>query len=152
MRQNFNVKMFERWLKEGYGEVIADAPTNSMTPVIGTLPDGKKEYIFVVKGEEWLYEPLKGKTIEDTVPMGAKAYMEGINLIWGFDIEPDINLECEIPHSKIYDFLCTIKQQDKLTVVIVNHITTNIVWMTNNFPFEKVKEQFKPLFDYFDVK
>jgi hypothetical protein len=152
LRQNFNVQLFEQWLKRNYGEDIATAPINSMTPVVGEFPDGKQEYVFIVKAEEWLYEPLKGKTIDDTVPMAAKAYMEGDKLIWGFNVDPDINLECEIPANKIKKFLTLLKQQDKLTVIIVNHITMNIVWMTNNYPFWRGRDQFKLLFDYFGVR
>lgn len=151
MRSNFNVKLFEQWIKKNYGETIAEAPINSMTPVVGKLPDGKQEYIFIAKAEEWIYEPLKDKTIEDKVPMGVKAYMEDDNLIWGFNIDPDISLESVIPHDIAKEFLIGIKMQDKLTVVIVNHITMNIVWMTNDYPFWQVKDQFKVFFEYFNL-
>lgn len=152
MRQNFNIKMFEQWVKQNYGNEIINSPVNSMTPFVGELPEGKKEYIFIVKAESWLYEPLKGKTLDDTVPMGSKAYMEGDKLIWGFDIDPDINLESEIPADKIKKFLNLMIQQDKITVVIVDHLTMNIVWMTNNYPFKEVKDQFKPLFEQYGLR
>jgi len=152
LRENFNVKLFERYIKEHFGETLAISPVNSMTPFAVRMPDGKEEYIFVVKAESWLYEPLKGKSINDVVPMSAKAYLENGNLIFGFDIEPDISLESEIPKEKINGFLQRLYKQDKLTVVIIDHITTNVVWLTNNFPFKQVRDQFQPLFDYFGVR
>jgi hypothetical protein len=152
LRENLNVKLFERYIKEHFGETLAISPVNSMTPFVVRMPDGTEEYIFVVKAESWLYEPLKGKSINDVVPMSAKAYLENGNLIFGFDVQPDISLESEIPKEKIKGFLQRLYKQEVLTVVIVDHITTNIVWLTNNFPFWRVKSQFRPLFDYFGVK
>lgn len=56
MRQNFNIQLYERWLHQNCGDIIIIAPVNSMTPVVGELPEGKQEYVFIVKAEEWLYD------------------------------------------------------------------------------------------------
>lgn len=151
MRENFNVKMFEQWLKTSYSHEILTAPDNSMTPLGVDLPDGRHEFIFLVKAESWLYEPLQGKDINDTVPMGVKSYKEGENLIFGFDVDPDINLESVIPKDKIEKFLTSLRQQDIITVVVIDHITMNIVWLTNNYPFWSVRDKFSPLFDFYGI-
>lgn len=150
LRDNLNVKMLERFIKENYSKILLNSPVNSMTPFVVEI-NGEEEFLFIVKAESWLYEPLKDKTIKDNVPMGVKAYMEEDKLIWGFNIDPDISLETEIYFDKIFEFLKRMYKQKKLTVVILDHITNNIVWLTNNYPFWKVKEQFNPLFKYFEI-
>ncbi|MDQ0090533.1 hypothetical protein J2T12_003956 [Paenibacillus anaericanus] len=152
MRENINIKLYEQWLKRNYGQAIANAPVNSMTPLVGELPDSKQELIFVTKAESWLYEPLKGKGIDDTVLMDVKAYPEGDNLIWNFDIEPNISFESKITTNKIEEFLNIIIDQDYLTVVIVDQLTMNIVWMTNNYPLLQTLLMLRSMFKHFGVR
>ncbi|MEK4509469.1 hypothetical protein [Paenibacillus sp. FSL K6-2524] len=152
MRDNFNIKKFERWLKNSYGEEIANAPVNSFQPYFTEFPDGKQELIFVAKCESWLYEPLKGKTSEDTVLTNIKAYLEGDKFIWGFNIESVINYESEIPDDSIEDFLSAIINLDALTIVIVDHLTTNIVWMTNDYPLQQTLLTLRPMFKHLGIR
>jgi hypothetical protein len=151
MRENLHVKMFEQYIKRNFSEIINQSPVNSMTPFTLETEEGREEYIFIVKAESWLYEPLMEQDIDKQRPMGCKAYTEGENLIFGFDIDPDINLETEIYKDLIVEFLTRLHKQKILMVAVVDHITMNLVWITNNYPFWKVKEKFNPLFKHYGI-
>lgn len=152
MRENLYVKLVEQHIKKHCSETLDNSPVNCMTPFLFEREDGIEEYMFVVKAESWLYNPLEGRTIDDRLHIGVKAYQEDNNLIFGFDVEPDINLETVIYEDKIRDFLIKLKKQERLTITMIDYITYNIVWIANDYPFYKVVDQFQPLFDYYRVE
>lgn len=151
MQNHPYVVAVEKTLKQFFEKEIISAPVNSMTPFVVIRPDDRESYIFVAKCERWIYEPLLEKSIADRVKTRVKTYTEGTSLIFGFDIEPDISLESEIPKDKIEGFLKRLKEEEYLTIVVMDHITLRIIWMTNDIPFWKVKHKFNPLFEAFGV-
>jgi hypothetical protein len=153
MRDNVHVKLIEMHIKKHFAETLLISPVNSMTPFVVATEDeeDKEKYMFILKAESWLYEPLQGQSMDSKREMGCKAYMEGDKLIFGFMIEPDIDAETEIHSDKIVDFLERLYHQDTLTVVVIDHITMNVVWVTNDFAFGSIRDKFNPFFQKFGI-
>ncbi len=150
MRDHLFVKMTEQYIKKYLTDTLLESPINSMTPFVVEREDGIEEYLFVCKTESWIYEPLQGKSINSRTRIGAKSYIENDNLIFGFDVEPDINLESEILKEKIVGFLKRLYVQDKITIAIVDYITLNIVWVVH-YHFGHVRNNFNTLFKYYGI-
>lgn len=132
-------------------DILRISPENSLTPFeIENLITGESEFLFIANCTPSVYESLKGRNITQPTKLDFTLYNEGDNLIVRFDIL-DIYLESEILSDKVRTFLSILKNQDYLTLVVVDSRTYEVIWLTNTIPFKSVRKRYEEVLNKFAI-
>lgn len=146
------LKMFERFIHTNFIDVLHISPMDSLTPFqVGSPEDGQNEFIFIGKLSPYIYEPFKGRSLNEQVPIKMAMYKEGANLIVHFDTL-GVQLETEIRAEVIRPFLSILAQQEKITLAILDGYTYNLMWLTNTIPFGKIRHHYKEIFEEYGIQ
>lgn len=142
-----SLKMFERFIHANFIDVLRISPMDSLTPFqVGEQVGEQEEFIFIGKLSPYIYEPFKGRSLSESIPIEMAMYNEGDNLIVHFDTL-GVQLETEIRAEVIRPFLSTLAQQEKITIAILDGYTYDLVWLTNTIPFRAIRHHFQEIFE-----
>lgn len=146
-----SLKMFERFIHTNFIDVLRISPMDSLTPFqVGDGDGEQEEFLFIGKLSPYIYEPFKGRSLNEQIPIKMAMYNEGDNLIIHFDML-DVQLETEIRAELIEKFLPILYQQEKITLAILDGYAYNLVWLTNTIPFGKIRHHYQEIFDKYGV-
>jgi hypothetical protein len=145
----FVIKMLESTIKRLFIEELTISPVNSMTPFEVTA-DGKDEFYFIIKADPYIAEPFVENT-SDTFHFQFSMYEEGTSLIVRIECFDDVRMESEIERKVIVPFLKTLYDQEVITFIVIDHITSNIIWANNKFDFSSVRDQFAHFFRKYGI-
>lgn len=146
-----SLEIFERFLHTNFLDVLHISPIDSLTPFqVGNEEGGQEEFLFIGKLSPYVYEPFKGRSLNDHIPIKMAMYIENDSLIIQFDIL-DVLLETEIRPELIQKFLPILYQQEKITVAIVDGYNYKLVWLTNTIPFGEMRHHYQEVFDRYGI-
>lgn len=145
------LNQFEQYVKTHFSGILSISPKNSLTPFeIANTITNQTEFLFIANCTPDVYEPLEGRDIRLKTNINLTMYNENNSLIVRFDIL-DLFLESEIVNENIKRFLHILKEQEYITLVVVDSETLEVIWVTNMIPFKSVRSQYQEIFNLYSV-
>lgn len=143
-------KKYESFLHEQLGPALSELPLDMLIPLNYESDAGKEEIVFIAKCSADQYTPVTQRESDDIVPISV--HMEMVPSRFSFAITlDDLALQIGLQLTRAEEILRCLYDQEKITVILLDHQTLHVVWLTTEVHFEALRHNYDAIFQFFAI-